>query len=251
METIEIPTESAVHRPHYALAVLMAGSAAIHFAMAPAHFSDSALVGLGFLAAAWFQAALAVVLVARPNRSWLAIGLAGNAGILTVWLLSRTIGVPLLHGGEPEAVAFVDLTAVVFEACFVVGAAALLAGYRPANAALLRPAGVMAVVATVGLTGVALASPVEVHAEHEHGHHEPEIAMADPGDEQGQHEQGQPEQGQHEQGEHEEHEHSEGETAAAPQAGAHHHAECTEPVSVEQHVAADEFIEASNATVAK
>jgi hypothetical protein len=236
---LPVATRTPQH-PHYALAALSAGAAAIHFALAPAHFAESTALGAGFVVAAWFQLALAVVLVVRPSRAALAAGAVGNTVVLGVWLLSRTLGVWFINGGEPEAAAFVDMTAAALEAALVLGAVAVLSGYRVPGRSGLRPAGVMVVAGALALASVALASP---GAEHEHDvgvDHSNEVALAatDDGHD-------------HELGT------EVGETAAAdaggavPAGGAHHHDACAAPVTPEQQAVADEFIAASDATVAR
>ncbi len=166
------------------------------------------------------------MLVVWPSRSALITGTAGNLAVFGVWLASRTVGVPFVNGGVPEAVAFVDLVCATVEVAFVVGAAALLAGWAPSRASRLGPAGVAAIVGTLALTTVALASP---SSEHDHadsttgtGHdHSADAVVATAS------------------------------SADAPAAGPHHHGECTDPVTPDQQAVADRFIATSDATVAK
>src|ERR1700719_4362671 len=87
---------SATVRPYFAggLAALSAGAAAIHFAVVFEHFSEYVLYGVFFLIIAWAQAIWAAVVLWRPSRPWLWLGIAGNALIVAVYLASRTTGLP-------------------------------------------------------------------------------------------------------------------------------------------------------------
>src|SRR5260370_16954594 len=74
----------ATARPYIAggLAALSAGAAAIHFAVVFEHFSEYVLYGVFFLIIAWSQAIWAAVVLWRPSRPWLWLGIARNAIIL-------------------------------------------------------------------------------------------------------------------------------------------------------------------------
>ena len=86
----------ATARPYLAggLAALSASAAAIHFAVVFEHFSEYVLYGVFFLIISWAQAIWAAVVLWRPSRPWLWLGIAGNAIILAVYFASRTTGLP-------------------------------------------------------------------------------------------------------------------------------------------------------------
>ncbi|HET6951573.1 MAG TPA: hypothetical protein VFI47_14420 [Acidimicrobiales bacterium] len=152
------------------LAALLGAAAAIHLAMAPSHLGESAVEGAGFLAAAWAQVGLAVLVVTRPTRTALASSAGVNLALIAAWGVSRTTGLPFgAHRGHPETVSLVDGATVALEAAAVVLAVLLLAR---AAAPFARSVGV-ALAGTVGacaLATAAIASPsARDHAAGSHG----------------------------------------------------------------------------------
>jgi hypothetical protein len=125
----------ATARPYLAggLAALSAGAAAIHFAVVFEHFSEYVLYGVFFLVISWAQAIWAAVVYWRPSRSWLWLGIAGNAIILAVYFASRTTGLPFgPDKGHTEQVGALDLVSIALELALIAGCAALL--WRPSLA---------------------------------------------------------------------------------------------------------------------
>ncbi len=125
----------ATARPYFAggLAALSAGAAAIHFAVTFEHFSEYVLYGVFFLIIAWAQLIWAAVVVWRPSRLWLWLGIAGNALILVVYLASRSTGLPI--GPDKvttERVGGLDVVCALLEVALIAGCAALL--WRPSLA---------------------------------------------------------------------------------------------------------------------
>jgi hypothetical protein len=115
------------------LASLSAGAAAIHFAVIFEHFAEYALYGVFFLVVSWAQLIWAAVVLWRPSRLWLWLGLAGNALVVAVYVASRTTGLPLGPDvGHPEPVGGLDVVSTVLELALVAGCAALL--WRPSLA---------------------------------------------------------------------------------------------------------------------
>jgi len=114
----------------YAAAALSLLAALIHLWATPEHFEEWWGYGAFFLVAALAQALYAPLVLVRPTRMVLLSGIAGNLGIVALYLLTRTVGIPLFGpgAGEVEGVGFVDLCATASE----VGIAAAL------GAALLR-----------------------------------------------------------------------------------------------------------------
>lgn len=108
-------------------AVAMVGAGIVHFAYAPMHLDEELSHGLFFLAAGWLQVVLALALVTRirPRQLWLGATALVNLGIIGVWVVSRTVGVP---GSEAEAVGFPDVTSTVLEAVAVLVACGILSG---------------------------------------------------------------------------------------------------------------------------
>ena len=126
---------SATARPYFAagLAALSAGAAAIHFAVVFEHFSEYVLYGVFFLIISWAQAIWAAVVLWRPSRPWLWLGIAGNAIILAVYLASRTTGLPFgPDNGHTEPFGALDVVSAILEFALIAGCAALL--WRPSLA---------------------------------------------------------------------------------------------------------------------
>jgi hypothetical protein len=125
----------ATARPYIlgGLASLSVGAAAIHFAVIFEHFAEYALYGAFFLVISWAQMIWAAVVLWRPSRLWLWLGLAGNALVIAVYVASRTAGLPIGPDvGSPEPVGGLDVVSAVLELALVAGCAALL--WRPSLA---------------------------------------------------------------------------------------------------------------------
>ena len=103
--------------PSYSAALLTLGAAAIHFAAAPAHFSEYLPYGVFFVGLGFIQVDLAVALVLAPRRRIYAAALIGTLTVICIWLLSRTTGLPIApQPWRPEAIAFPDFAATLLEA---------------------------------------------------------------------------------------------------------------------------------------
>ena len=131
----EVRTGPATVRPYLlgGLAALTIGAAAIHFAVVFEHFAEYTLYGVFFLVISWAQVIWPAVLLWRPSRPWLWLGIAGNAIVIAVYVASRTAGLPFgpdLHNAE--SVGALDVVSCVLEFGLIVGCAALL--WRPSLA---------------------------------------------------------------------------------------------------------------------
>ncbi len=160
-----------ISAPAFVLACATLGSlsaAAIHLSTATEH---SGLYASGFVAMAAFQGAWAIVAAIRPGTAAMAIGIAGNAAIVAIWLVAHTAGLPFgPNGGDPEATGLKDLVATGLE--LLVIASALVLRHRGATArlgALRVPTSAWgpAVTAIAVLTSVALATP-HAHRDSDH-----------------------------------------------------------------------------------
>ena len=150
----EVRTRPATARPYLlgGLAALSVGAAAIHFAVVFSHFTEYTLYGVFFLIIAWAQLIWPTVLLWRPSRPWLWLGIAGNAIVLAIYVASRTAGLPFgpdLH--HAESAGALDVMSCVLEAGLIAGCAVLL--WRPSL--LERPVRRRATIGTVaGLAAV-------------------------------------------------------------------------------------------------
>jgi hypothetical protein len=106
--------------------VVLAGaiSAGIHGALVPAHFTEHAGAGVGFVAATLMLAALVVAVTLRP-ASALAGGAAVFAGLLASYALATTTGLPVLHP-DPQPVEGLALTTKAIEAVGLLAASSLI-----------------------------------------------------------------------------------------------------------------------------
>jgi hypothetical protein len=128
----EVEKPQATVRPFVlgGLAALSVGAAAIHFAVVFEHFVEYTLYGVFFLVISWAQMIWPAVLLWRPSRLWLWLGIAGNAIVIAVYVASRTVGLPFgpdLH--HTESVGALDVVSCVLEFGLIVGSAAVL--WRP------------------------------------------------------------------------------------------------------------------------
>lgn len=112
------------------------GAAAVHFAVMPEHFEESALYGTFFLVTALVQLVYAGLLMFRPSRPLLVAGAIGNAAVILLWLFTRTVAIPLGPGaGTTEEFGGLDILASAFELITFLGAIALLRTGRADEAA--------------------------------------------------------------------------------------------------------------------
>ena len=63
-----------------------------------------------------------------PNRTILLLGIGGNLAIVSLYLLTSTVGIPFFgpHAGELEGVSFTDLCATTSELWLIVAPEAVL-----------------------------------------------------------------------------------------------------------------------------
>ena len=161
----EVRTGPDTVRPYIlgALAALSVGAAAIHFAVVFEHFVEYTLYGVFFLVISWAQLIWPAVLLWRPSRLWLWLGIAGNAIIIAVYVASRTVGLPFgpdLH--NTESVGALDVVSCALEFLLIVGCAALL--WRPslADRPVARRGAVARVAALVAVPVAVIAATTAV-----------------------------------------------------------------------------------------
>ena len=114
----------AGHRAHAARWTAAALTAAglslvagwIHFAYVTPHWRDWWAYGVFFVACGVFQALFAPAIMRWPT-AWTALaGIAGNLGMVGMYVLSRTNGIPMgPHTGVVERATPIDLTCTAME----------------------------------------------------------------------------------------------------------------------------------------
>jgi hypothetical protein len=118
--------------------VALAMSAGVHAALAPEHWRERPLLGIGFVAAAATLGVAVVWLQTAPSRLAAALAAAVLAGLSVLYLVSRTRGLPVT--GREEW----DVVGVATQALQVVGiaiAAALVRGGNRSTATLATGGG--------------------------------------------------------------------------------------------------------------
>lgn len=117
-------------RPSMALrgaAALSMVAALIHLWVTPEHFGEWWGYGLFFLLAAVAQSLYAAALLLVPRWPIFLLGIAGNLAIILLWVVTRTLGIPLFgpEAGEVEGVGLLDLSATFTQLALVVVLAVL------------------------------------------------------------------------------------------------------------------------------
>jgi len=115
----------------HSAAALSVAAAAIHLGVCPEHFHEATLYGVFFAVAAAAQFGWAALQVARPARWQLTGGILGNASLVLLWAITRTVGVPLGPGaGEVERAGVWDVLSVACEIGLIALCAVLIAQGR-------------------------------------------------------------------------------------------------------------------------
>jgi hypothetical protein len=115
-----------------ALVALATGAGAIHLAVAADHLREYVPYGVFFLCLGTAQVSWAMWISLRsPSRRALVGAAAASAGVVVLWALSRTVGLPLGPApGVAEAVGLPDLGATAFEVLLVAITMSMLGGGR-------------------------------------------------------------------------------------------------------------------------
>src|SRR5579859_1165298 len=153
----------------YSAALLTVGSALIHLAVAPEHLREWLPFGVFFVVIGSLQIILAVNLVTRPERKVAATIAALNVGLLSLWYVSRTIGLPIgPTPGQPEEIGLTDVICAILE---VLGTLALVAlAIWPARRQrrrmwLVLPGSIPAALLSTAMTAAAIAATFSVMPE--------------------------------------------------------------------------------------
>src|SRR5215469_14862191 len=157
-EKVSIPRTTVKPYLFGGLAALSVGAAAIHFAVVFEHFNAYVLYGVFFLIVAWAQMIWAAVVLWRPSRTWLSLGIAGNAIILAVYLASRMTGLPFgPDKGHTEAFGGLDVVCGILEFALIAGCAAVLLWPSLADRTVRRRSGLAAIAALAAAPAAVIA----------------------------------------------------------------------------------------------
>ncbi|MDQ6806040.1 MAG: hypothetical protein M3065_13985 [Actinomycetota bacterium] len=139
--------------------VLIAGvsfvAGLIHIAASIDHYQEFPLYTPVFALMATCQIAWALAIARWCSRRVLIVGVALNVAIIGLWVVSRTVGVPIAsRPWAPEEIGAADLMATIAESAIVVGATCVLMSLRSALAQrlLARLAPVLLVVIFLSVT---------------------------------------------------------------------------------------------------
>jgi hypothetical protein len=112
-------------------ALLVFASSFIHSAEISAHWEQYWLYGVFFGVVTLLQALWSVMIYGDSlNRRYLLAGAVGNAALIVIWAITRTVGVPIGPQNGPEAVGAIDVLSKLDELAAVVLIAAVLAHLR-------------------------------------------------------------------------------------------------------------------------
>lgn len=150
---------SRVEDLRHLLAALLLGSALIHGSVVPEHLTVWGAAGAFFVVLVTGELAVAVALVVRRQHAALFAAVVISIGPLTLWLYSRTIGVPFGQGAGVEPVGLADSMACLLEIGTLIVAVVLL---RRRAQLLRRPAasahvGWLILVAVIAITAIGFA----------------------------------------------------------------------------------------------
>jgi hypothetical protein len=142
------------------LAALSWVAALIHAVVVPEHWQEYRPYAVCFAALAAAQAGWSIALFHDPTPGVLRAGAVLSAGVVAVWMLSRTVGLPVGPApGRPEALGVVDVAATLAELVIVAAAAAFWRDWPDVDVA---PWAIRA--GTVILVGAGVAATLGGHA---------------------------------------------------------------------------------------
>lgn len=139
-----------------AAAAFLLGPAALHVAVAPEHLREYVIYGVLFVMVGLAEAALAVLILLRPSSGLLLGGAALSLAVVGVWLMSRTLGLPVAPvPWQPEPVGLPDLLSTLMEwlcAWLLIAADARIESVNRLRLGRAAPALAFALIAAFGCT---------------------------------------------------------------------------------------------------
>ncbi|MGW0735010.1 hypothetical protein [Streptomyces sp. NPDC002851] len=145
------------------------GAAVIHLASAPDHYGEWWPAGVFFYAVGALQIGWALAALRWPGPAVMLLGLLGNAGVMAIWAVSRTVGVPVgPSSGVPEGISRAGITAVAFEAVVCLVALWHVKRRNPRGFASSLRAVLVVGAASAAVVGLTMPA-VETALSHSHG----------------------------------------------------------------------------------
>ena len=113
------------------------GAGAIHIAAASTLGDNDGQTLAFFAAVATAEIVWGLVALVRAPRLWLVLGALGNAAVVTTWIVSRTVGLPVGEfAHEVLPVGYADVLATILGVVTIIGAGTLaIRGSTPTRAA--------------------------------------------------------------------------------------------------------------------
>jgi hypothetical protein len=123
------PTAVELHETRSLVAICAIAAAVVHAVVVPAHVAEGWAHVAFFVVVAAFQFGWAVALLRAPSARLLRAGIWASLAVAGVWLVSRTVGVPVgPEAWTPEPVGALDLATTYTEVLTAAGCGLLLRG---------------------------------------------------------------------------------------------------------------------------
>lgn len=128
MRSVSI-SQAAAKRWRWRAVALSLAAGLVHILVSPLYFEQWIGYGAFFVTVAALQGIGAMALTAgEPHRFFYWAGIVGNAGVVLMWLITRTVGIPFFGpaAGEVQRVGLPDLLATLIELALILHLAVLV-----------------------------------------------------------------------------------------------------------------------------
>jgi hypothetical protein len=153
----------------WSLACMSLAAATIHASVAADHRDFPAHVAF-FLVVAAMQSGLAAAVMRRPSGRWLAAIAAANGAVIAVWVVSRTVGLPVEGATGAESIGFKDGICVLLEVGICAGAGLLGTLPESARRVALAAGPLASTVIAVVVWGLGVSGLLTRHSHDGHAH---------------------------------------------------------------------------------
>ena len=162
----------------WGLACMALASAVIHASAAADHQGFPLHVAF-FLVVAAVQSGLAAAVLGGRSGRWVAVSAAFNGAVAVVWVLSRTVGLPVEGAAVAEPIGFKDGISTLLEFGIVAGAGLLAALPEAGRRVALSTGPLASIVIAAGAWGLGVSGVVARHTHADHVHlHSGEVQVA-------------------------------------------------------------------------